>query len=106
VEKIGNLQPAKYDLSYLILSLPKEMESDLAFPKSALWLCLPTASGRRRSWSRCLLEADCGTFGEEHTEVGHEKHLYVVPATNPRCLYLGAKFSHDGAGLDSVVRIN
>jgi hypothetical protein len=33
---------------------------------------------------------------------GDEKHLYVVPATNLRCLHLRAKFSHDGAGLGGV----
>jgi hypothetical protein len=36
--------------------------------------------------------------------VGDEKHLYVVPATNLRCLHLRAKFSHGGAGLGGVVR--
>jgi hypothetical protein len=38
------------------------------------------------------------------TLVGDEKHLYVVPATNLRCLHLRAKFSHGGAGLGGVVR--
>jgi hypothetical protein len=36
--------------------------------------------------------------------VGDEKHLYVVPATNLRCLHLRAKFSHSGARLGGVVR--
>jgi hypothetical protein len=36
--------------------------------------------------------------------VGDEEHLYVVPATNLRCLHLRAKFSHGGAGLGGVVR--
>jgi hypothetical protein len=39
------------------------------------------------------------------SKVGDEKHLYVVPATNLRCLHLRAKFSHAGAGLGGVVCI-
>jgi hypothetical protein len=102
--------------AFVVISLSKKRPSSFDLQKSPTTTKTPNVHGKKAKAketdteaTRLVLEAqDClvqaaALYGKQL--VGDEKHLYVVPATNLRCLHLRAKFSHGGAGLGGVVCI-